>query len=239
MPNQVFFYFYLYSGPRAPAVPVRGCDGRGQARGGGRGCGRACGRGHGEGLGEATRVIVHDSYDDPDPGNPPLLFTPRRPAGLHFGQPLLRNTMNRAVDFLNLFFTVELINDIVEHTNSYAYTHIMEGSHRFYAQQDGSWKELTADEIRRMIAILIYFGLVKVGHSVQWYWSTATLFHGLWARACMQRDRLKALMAMLHVVDPGSEVEGDKLCKVKPLLDFFKQKFLEMYQPRQNVAIDE
>ena len=38
--------------------------------------------------------------------------------------------MTRVVDFLNLFFTVELINSIVDHTNSYAYSHIMEGSHK-------------------------------------------------------------------------------------------------------------
>ncbi|XP_067045430.1 piggyBac transposable element-derived protein 4-like isoform X2 [Acropora muricata] len=226
-------------GSSAPAVDCGGDGGRQQARGGGRGPERACGQGHGEGLGAAARVIVHDNFDDADPGNPPLPFTPRRPAGIDFGQPLLRNTMNRAVDFFNLFFTVEMINSIVDHTNSYAYTRIMEGSHTSYAQRDGSWKEVTADEIKRMIAILIYFGLVRIGHSVQWYWSTATLFHGLWARACMDRTRLKALMAMLCVVDPGNEVKGDKLRKVKPLLDIFKQKFQELYQPRQNVAIDE
>ncbi|XP_015774285.1 PREDICTED: piggyBac transposable element-derived protein 4-like [Acropora digitifera] len=226
-------------GSSAPAVDCGGDGGRQQARGGGHGPGRARGQGHGDGLGAAARVILHDNFDDPDLGNPPLPFTPRRPAGIDFGQPLLRNTMTRAVDFLNLFFTVEIINSIVEHTNSYAYTRIMEGSHRSYAQRDGSWKEVTADEIKRMIAILIYFGLVRVGHSIQWYWSTATLFHGLWARACMDRTRLKALMAMLCVVDPGNEVEGDKLRKVKPLLDIFKQKFQELYQPRQNVAIDE
>ena len=36
----------------------------------------------------------------------------------------------------------------------------------------------------------------------------------------MTRNRLKALMAMLHVVDPGSEVEGDKLREINPLIDF-------------------
>ena len=65
-----------------------------------------------------------------------------------------------------LFFTVGLIDSIVNHINSYAYAHI-------------SWQEVTADDIKKMIALLIYLGLVRVGHSVEWYWSTATLFHGL------------------------------------------------------------
>lgn len=54
----------------------------------------------------------------------------------------LQNTTTRAVDF-NLFFTVELINRILEYTNTHAYTHITKGSNRSYVQQDDSWKEVT------------------------------------------------------------------------------------------------
>ena len=76
----------FYSGPSAPAVPVPGPGrgGRGQARGGDRGRGRALGQRPGEGLRAAARVIVHESLDDPDPGNLPLPFTPRRVAGINF-----------------------------------------------------------------------------------------------------------------------------------------------------------
>ena len=148
-------------------------------------------------------VNVHENLDDPDPGNPNLPFTPRCAAGINFGRPLVRNTMTRAVDFFNLFFTVRLIESIVEHTNPYPYAHIMDGSHKSYAQPNESWQEVTLDEIKKMIALLIYLGLVRVGQSVECYWSTATLFHSLWTRTFMTRNRLKALMAMLHVVDPG------------------------------------
>jgi hypothetical protein len=46
------------------------------------------------------------------------------------------------------------------------------------------------------------------------YWSTKTLYHGLWARSIMSRDRFKALLAMLHVVEPCTDNEQDKLRKV-------------------------
>lgn len=55
----------------------------------------------------------------------------------------------------------------------------------------------------------------------------------------MQRDRFKALMALLHVVDPETEVPGDKLHKVESFVNYFKTRCGELYQPRQNVAIDE
>ena len=130
------------AGPRAPpVVPVlaragrargRARGGRAQARGGRRGRGRA--RGGGQVRGAA--VALHETYDVRDVGNPPLPFNPTRPIGVHFGQRLLRNAMTTAVEFFYLFFTVELVNNIVTHTNSYAYEHIV--THQSYAKSDGS-----------------------------------------------------------------------------------------------------
>ena len=114
-----------------------------------------------------------------------------------------------------------------------------QGTHQTYAKADGSWKDVTPDEIKRLIALLIYFGLVKVVGAVEKYWSKKTLYNGLWARAILQRDRFKAIMALLHVVDPATELPGDKLRKVESFVDYFKTRCRELYQPRQNVAIDE
>ena len=90
-----------------------------------------------------------------------------------------------------------------------------------------------------MIALLIYFGLVKVGTNVERYRSTKSLFNGRWARSIMSRLRFKALMALLHVVDPGNETPGDKLHKVDSFVNYFKSRCADLYQPRQNLAIDE
>jgi len=59
------------------------------------------------------------------------------------------------------------------HSNSYAHEHIMEGCVQTYILPDGSWQDVTPDEIKKLIALLIYCGLVKVG-SVEKYWSTKT-----------------------------------------------------------------
>ena len=222
-------------GSPTPAAARRGHRGRGWERGGGHGPGRAPGR---RGRGIAAPADDFPSYDDPDQGNQLPPFTPRRPPGVHFGRAVLRNAVTRAVEFFYLFFTVEMIKQIVDHTNSYAYEHIMEGSHQSYAQKDGSWKEVTSDEIKRLIALLIYFGLVRVGASVDRYWSIKSLNHGLWARAIMGRNRYRVLMATLQVVDPATETPGDKLRKISSFIEYFKRKCLSSYQPRENVAID-
>ncbi|XP_015774860.1 PREDICTED: piggyBac transposable element-derived protein 3-like [Acropora digitifera] len=116
---------------------------------------------------------------------------------------------------------------------------LLRGSHRTYAQADGSWKDVIPDEIHRLIALLIYFGLVKVGMSVDRYWSTKSLYHGLWARSIMSRTRFLGLMALLHVVDAAAETPGDKLRKVQSFVNHFKSRCVALYQPRKQVAIDE
>ena len=65
------------------------------------------------------------------------------------------------------------------------------------------------------------------------------LYHGLWARRNLGRGRYKALMAQLHVVDAAAETPDDKLRKVNTFIQYFKERCLSLYQPRQNVAIDE
>ena len=55
----------------------------------------------------------------------------------------------------------------------------------------------------------------------------------------MSRDRFKALMAMLHVSDPGTEDSGNKLRKVQKFINYFSAKCKELYQPFQNISIDE
>jgi hypothetical protein len=144
--------------------------------------------------------------------------------------------MTKAIDFFKLFFTDALILQICCHTNSYAWQTIE--NKPYYGDKHGAWKETTPAEIAKLIALILYFGLVQVS-SFHRYWSTKTLYHGLWARGIMSRDRFKALMGMLHVVDPGAEDGNDKLRKVRAFLEKFKDKCKTLYQPYQNVAVDE
>lgn len=210
----------------------------GAARGAAHGAAQGAARGAGRGARRGAAPMAFQSYGDPDNGNSLPPFRPSLPVGVYFGCHL-RNMMTTAVEFFHLFFSPEMVGNICEHTNSYANKHIISGSHQSYMQSDGSWKDTTPEEINRMIALLIYFGLVKVGVNIDRYWSTKTLYHGLWARSIMTRNRFRALMALLHVVDPTTKNPGDKLCKVESFIAYFKSRCLALYQPRQQLAIDE
>lgn len=214
--------------------------GRGRARGRGRGRGRPRGRGRGRNrvapqANNQAQQAAND-YDTPDTPNQLPTFSPNRQSGVHLEGPIRRGSMSKAIDFFKLFFTMELMREICEHTNAYAWASI--SNKPSYGDRHGAWIETTTEELYKLIALIMYCGLVDVS-SFQRYWSTKTLYHGLWARSIMSRLRFKALMSMIHVVHPGTEAENDKLRKVSSFLDHFKSKCQELYQPFQRVSIDE
>ena len=90
-----------------------------------------------------------------------------------------------------------------------------------------------------LLAVTIYMGIVREPQLAQ-YWSSSTLFHGLWARQMIPTFlRYKALLSFLHVVDPSTEDPADKLRKVRQLNDHFQKQCHDLFQPHQKIAIDE
>lgn len=150
---------------------------------------------------------------------------------------LNRNSMTKASDFFSLYFTNKLIETISKHTNSFALTVI--DKKQYYAYEDCTWKETTPDAIKKLIALFLYQGLVKVS-MYERCWSTASLYHGLWARKFDTLwDTFKAIIGMLYTDDPATENNKDILRKLTPFISYFKAKCQSLYQPYQNVAVDE
>ena len=147
---------------------VNAARGRDVGPGGNGRRGRICGR-RGRGRGQQRQAapvapvppLNFKSYNDPDVPNVLPAFQPARPVGVHLDQPFLRATMTTALEFFRLFFTIEMVKSIVLHTNSYAVQKLSAGTHHTYATSDGFWRDTTEDEIMKVIALLIYFGLVR------------------------------------------------------------------------------
>ena len=181
---------------------------------------------------DATTFLSYDDIDEtivsPD-------FTPKRLPGSQVQQHN-SHLLTKAFDFFQLYFTDETIEKIVKHTNTYAWLNIE--SKKSYSDNEGGWTETNEKEIKQLIALLIYQGLVKVS-TFNRYWSTKSLYHGLWARHFMSRNRFYSLLAMLHIVDPCTEDKTKRLKKVNEFIEDFREKCKSLYQPYQHVAVDE
>ena len=52
------------------------------------------------------------------------------------------------------------MNEISTHTNTYGWSKVTNA--QYYGNREGAWKETNPDEIRDLIALLLYQGLVRV-----------------------------------------------------------------------------
>ena len=111
-----------------------------------------CKKTHGRGKEKQRRLPVQlpnmteKSYDTADAPNILPAFSPTRKPGFHLDSPLLRGKFVNAVEFFQLFFTDEMIEEICSHTNEYAWAYIT--NKQSYAEKDGSWKEIKPDEFK-------------------------------------------------------------------------------------------
>ena len=136
-------------------------SGAGRSRGYAAGCSRARGGGHADAAGRRRAADDSDSedeasfqtYDDADDGESPV--PPCKPSGTPgFQLPgyYAERSLCHSLFFFYTFFSDSMINSIVDHTNSYAQEKIFRGLSSSYTLSDGSWQDVTADEIRRFIA---------------------------------------------------------------------------------------
>ena len=93
--------------------------------------------------------VITKSYQNPDTPNT-TTFAPMVDPGMYFDGSLLQGVQE--VDFFN-FFTEELIQDIVKHTNTYAWRNI--NKKQSYSKKDGSWKEASHQEDEQVIALIM------------------------------------------------------------------------------------
>ena len=195
-------------------------------------------------AGKRKRVpdsVSHPSYTDFDSQAPkPIPFTPSRPVGIDLGSVRqavrsTRNVMLREIDFFMLFFTQAIVAEICGFTNLQGWELVLNCPS--YSNYQGAWMDVTPNEFYKFLGLLIYMGFSILPDSHR-HWGTKTL-QGSWARGFMSRDRYKALLAALHVVDPATEDNQDRLRKLRYLMDHLKLKCQQLFQPNQNLAIDE
>lgn len=132
-----------------------------------------------------------------------------------------------------LFVTDDILEHIVIETNRYAAQSIASDNmskkkkkkHRLL-----QWVDTTVDEIKIFFGLLLWMGLVKHG-SIEEYWSTSPLLRNQVASKVMARNRFQILLACIHFSDNNALDHGDRLCKVRPIVDKLQTNFQLHYVP--------
>ena len=175
-------------------------------------------------------VREHDDLriaDQPDPGPTVILDQNARP-----------------LDIFSLFFTDELIDNIVMWTNSN-----YDRKARLHPNKNrGKWTDTNPDELRAFLAILIIMNDMITVPRLHRYYLTGDNKWFLQIPGIpqiMARDRFKQLKRYLHFCDPNqqqppaNDPTHDRLHKIRPVVTYLQEKFETLYYPTKEIALDE
>ncbi|PIK50085.1 putative piggyBac transposable element-derived protein 4-like [Apostichopus japonicus] len=146
---------------------------------------------------------------------------------------------NSEIDFLKLFLTEPVLQNLVDQTNLYA---SQEGVNRVGG--GGKYIPVTRESVMAYIGLTIAMGLTNKSQIAE-YWSTNQILQTPWYPQVMSRSLYQQHQRYLHVSDNtmGEKTANgrfcDKLYKVRPLLDSLNQSFQKHYSPGRELSIDE
>jgi hypothetical protein len=98
-----------------------------------------------------------------------------------------------------------------------------------------TFNPISREEFDTLLGLFFHMGNVKFP-KINDYWRTDILCKNEIFLMCMSRNRFLQILRGLHFAD--QEHPEDRLCKVRPLLDYFNQKVEELYEPNRYVSID-
>ena len=153
-----------------------------------------------------------------------------------FVQPtgLAVQTSGEPGDLFSLFFTPDVIRNIVQETNRYAAQCLVGTSHTWTTDEH---------ELRAYFGFYILMGLVREPE-IRDYWSTSPTFHYSPIADRISRKRFEEISRYLHFVDKEHLPARDspnyhRLQHVKPVIDALRERFSVVYNPSCQLSVDE
>jgi len=155
---------------------------------------------------------------------------------LHFVEvPGPSRTVHRCqtvLDFFMLFFTTVVWNLLVVQTNLYYSQRIAD------KPSSMEWADVTVEEMMAFIGLVIAMGVVRLPE-IDDYWATDPILQHPWFASIMSRTRFKQILRYLHCADNTANVVGDKLRKLRNIVDMLNVSSRQMYTPSQCLSVDE
>ena len=138
-------------------------------------------------------------------------------------------------DIFSLFFSNGILETIARETNRYHKA--MGGSNN--KERYTRWKDVTTDEIRAFLGVLLAMGMTKISETRD-YWRKTSFSHVPWFGSVFTRGRFQDILDSLHLVNnENHEDDPNKLFKLGDLPSKINENFYNHYTPERELAIDE
>nr|CAI5826581.1 unnamed protein product [Callosobruchus analis] len=132
----------------------------------------------------------------------------------------------------------KIIDEMVNQTNLYGSQVMADSEDVSKESRLHRWVPTDKEEMLKFIGIVAHMGMVRMP-SLEKYWSNDELFHISIIPRIMPRNRFQLLLRMWYFSNNEDCPEGDRLYKIKPLLDALVNNFQAIYTPGRTFCIDE
>lgn len=140
--------------------------------------------------------------------------------------PLTLSKDSHPVEFFQLFMSQSLVEDLVKYTVNYA------------TQKNVPGFELSSNELYVFIGILLVSGYVPLPRR-RMFWEEAEDVHNILVSQSMRRNRFEEISRFFHAADNSALNQGDKMAKLRPIIDSLNKKFIQYAPLQPNISIDE
>lgn len=198
----------------------------------------------------STQLVIEDDTDDDDrinhqlseewiwkeKNNRPKIWNYMETPGIKTATLCQLGENKRELDVFNVIFDNLFWENIVTETNRYAEQIINNKNKK--RKIDETWVPVDRDEIKIYFALCIIIAQVKKP-SIQMNWSRRAIIETPIFRKTMPLKRFLQITRCLHFANNDTADHTDKLRKMKPVTNFFNQKFKEVYTMEEDIFIDE
>lgn len=140
------------------------------------------------------------------------------------------------LDFFELFFTKEFGENITLESNR-QFTYLKEQDTEFMKKNKHP-KEVTLNEMYTFFGLSLLMTRCKKLRLHE-YWSTDPLLSTPIFTTIMKRDRYFFILKILHFCDNKQSPDGDKLYKIRYVVDYLRNTFKDIFTPSEKLCIDE
>ena len=145
-------------------------------------------------------------------------------------------TYDNELAFFQLFFSDNVISEIVQETNRYAKEKIQKSLPLPKRSIWNNWNDTTLEEMKAILGVVLNMGL-NPKCEMKEYFSKQWLDKMPFFVETFSRNRFFQLYWMLHLQQSiGQGFRGDK---VKNLVDHINSKCLEYFVPNEHISVDE
>lgn len=112
-------------------------------------------------------------------------------------------------------------------------------TNRYSMQKTGENANISAEEIRCFLGILILSGYSRVP-SKRMYWENNADVNNILVSQAMRRNRFEQILRFFHCENNENFVPNtDKLWKIRPFIEKLKKNFSNYFIPKQSLSFDE